>query len=176
MGLVQWIIIIVLVAIIIFGFAAVYDFGKGVIRNVYPHSTFVADSLEEIINSGGVTEPYILSEVTRVIDGDTIEIEGGERIRFAIVNTPERGQAGWQEAKDWTEYRCLGNDVLVDLDDKQSKTYNRLVGVVYCEDPLTEKAHFINLELLDLQLAVSMPRYCEYSEFKDGILCQYPTE
>src|SRR5687768_9045636 len=115
MGVIQGVIIIVLVIIIVFGFAAVFDFSKGVIRNVYPHdSTFVADSLEEIIKSGEITEPYILSEVTKVIDGDTIDLESGERIRFAIVNTPERGQAGYQEAKDWTEYRCLGNDALVD--------------------------------------------------------------
>lgn len=27
--------------------------------------------------------------VTRIIDGDTIELEGGERVRYLMVNTPE---------------------------------------------------------------------------------------
>jgi micrococcal nuclease len=29
------------------------------------------------------------AEVTRIIDGDTIELAGGERIRYLMVNTPE---------------------------------------------------------------------------------------
>ena len=27
--------------------------------------------------------------VTRIIDGDTVELEGGERVRYLMVNTPE---------------------------------------------------------------------------------------
>src|SRR5688572_14185473 len=110
MGLVQWVIIIILVAIILFGFAAVFDFGKGVVRNVYPIT--------------GGDDEFIIANVTKVIDGDTIDIEGGERIRFAIVNTPERGQPGYQEAKQYTIDKCLGKDAIIDLDDSQPRTYN----------------------------------------------------
>ena len=163
MGLGQWIIIIILVAIILFGFAAVFDFTKGVIRNVYPTTT------TEIIKDN---EPFIISKVTKVIDGDTIEIEGGERIRFAIINTPERWEEGYKEAKDYTIERCLDNDVVIDLDDNQDRTYGRLVGLVYCG----VEGHFMNLELLALQHAVVMPQFCKVSEFKDGILCQYERE
>ncbi len=157
MGLVQWVIIIILVAIILFGFAAVFDFGKGVIRNVYPLN-------EE--------DPFIVANVTRVIDGDTIEIEGGERIRFAIVNTPEKWEEGWKEAKEYTTERCLGKTAVIDLDNNQDRTYGRLVGLVYCG----VEGYFINLELVSLQYAVIMPQYCKYSEFKDGILCQFNRE
>jgi endonuclease YncB( thermonuclease family) len=159
MGLGQWIVIIILVAIIIFGFAAVFDFSKGVIRNVYP---------ELIIKDN---EPFIIANVTKVIDGDTIDIASGERIRFAIVNTPERGQLGYQEAKQWTTDRCLGKTAVIDLDSAQPLTYGRLVGLVYCD----VEAHFVNLELLQQGLAVVMHRYCEISEFKDGVLCQFQT-
>ena len=158
MGLVQWVIIIVLVAIIIFGFAAVYDFSKGVIRNVYP-----------IENTD---EPFIVSTVTKVIDGDTLDLESGERIRLAIVNTPEKCEEGWRAAKDYTTERCLGKTAVIDLDSNQDRTYGRLVGLVYCG----VEGYFINLELLALQYAVVMPQYCKYSEFKDGVLCQFPTE
>lgn len=165
MGLGQWIIIIVLVAIIIFGFAAVFDWGKGVVRNVYP--TIEKEEKENENNT-----PFIVSKVTRVIDGDTIDIEGGERIRMAIINTPEKWEEGWKEAKDYTTERCLGKDVVIDLDDRQDRTYGRLVGLVYCD----VQGYFMNLELLALQYAVVMPQYCKYSEFKDGILCQYHLE
>ena len=161
MGLGQWIVIIILVAIILFGFAAVFDFSKGVIRNVYP--------LEE----QNAEDPFIVANVTRVIDGDTIEIEGGERIRFAIVNTPEKWEEGWKEAKDYTTERCLGKTAVIDLDNNQDRTYGRLVGLVYCGGV---EGYFINLELLALQYAVVMPQFCKVSEFKDGILCQYQVE
>ena len=163
MSLVQWIIIIVLIAIIVFGFAAVFDFGKGVIRNVYPSSTVIIDHEQQ----------FIIANVTKVIDGDTIDIEGGERIRLAIINTPERGQEGYQEAKQWTTDRCLGKEAMIDLDDNQPRTFGRLVAIVYCD---VQELYFINLELLQQGLAVVMPQFCKNSEFKDGILCQYKTE
>jgi endonuclease YncB( thermonuclease family) len=159
MGLIQWVVIIILIAIILFGFAAVFDFSKGVIRNVYPQQQSDTES------------PFIVSTVTKVIDGDTIDIATGDRIRFAIVNTPEKWEPGWREAKDYTTERCLGKDVVIDIDDNQGKTYGRLVGLVYCG----VEGYFINLELLALQYAVVMPQFCKYSEFKDGILCQFTT-
>lgn len=159
MGLVQLIIIVFLIAVILFGFAAVFDFSKGVIRNVYPY---------ELMKDN---EPFIVSTVTKVIDGDTIEIANGERIRFAIINTPEKWEEGWREAKDYTTERCLGKPVVIDIDSNQNRTYDRLVGLVYCG----VEGYFINLELLALQYAVVMPQFCKISEFKDGILCQFQT-
>jgi len=167
MGVVQWVIIIILIAIILFGFAAVFDFGKGVFRNVFPSSS--SSSSAEIINVDDDDKPFIVANVTKVIDGDTIDIQGGERIRFAIVNTPERGEPGYQEAKQWIIDRCLGKTAVIDLDHKQPRTYNRLVGLVYCD----VQGYFVNLELLQQGLAVVMPQFCKYSEFKDGILCNY---
>lgn len=159
MGLGQWIIIIVLLAIIIFGFTAVFNFGKNAFQNVYP--------IELKDN-----EPFIISKVTKVIDGDTIEIEGGERIRLAIINTPEKWEEGWKEAKNYTTERCLGKDVVIDLDSNQDRTYGRLVGLVYCG----VEGYFVNLELLATNNAVVMPQFCKYSEFKDGVLCQLKHE
>ena len=164
MGLVQWVIIIVLVAIIIFGFAAVFDFGKGVFKNVYP----------QIINDN---EPFLIGNVTKVVDGDTLDLEGGERIRMSIVNTPERGHLGYQEAKLFTISACLGKEAFVDLDDGQPfPSYNRLVGAVYCDiNNDGVDLEFVNFELLQLGHAVVMKKYCKMSEFKEQ-LCQYPQE
>jgi endonuclease YncB( thermonuclease family) len=154
MGLGQWIIIIVLVAIIIFGFAAVFNFGKGVF-NAYPLP------LED-------SEVYLISKVVKVIDGDTIDLASGERIRMSIVNTPERGQEGYQDAKGWTAYRCLDKEATIDLDAGQlAGSYNRAIGAVYCGnigDSIEDK-HFINYELIDLGLGVVMTNFCKVSEF-----------
>ena len=37
--------------------------------------------------------------VKRVIDGDTIELESGERVRLLGINTPEKGEWLYEEAK-----------------------------------------------------------------------------
>ena len=159
MGVIQWVIITVFViAILVFVSVAVVSH-----NNVYPISGTY------LIND---TEPFILSKVIKVIDGDTLDIENGERIRFAIVDTPERGEEGWKEAKDYTTARCLGKDVVIDIDDSQERTYGRLVGLVYCG----VEGHFMNLELLALQHAVVVPKFCKISEFREGILCQYGRE
>lgn len=172
MGLGQWIIIIVLFAIIIFGFAAVVSFLNGAFQNVYPQTQTEETENETSSSSSSLSTilkdtqgKFILSTVIRVIDGDTIQLAGGEKIRLALVNTPERYEYGYQAAKEWTEYRCLGNEAFIDLDDNQEKTYGRLVGMVYCD------GYNVNLELFTLKLAVVMKNYCKYSEFKDSVIC-----
>ena len=149
-GLVQWIIIIVLIAVILFGFAAVIDFSKGVIKKVYP-------------------TPIITGNVVRVIDGDTFDLDTGQRIRLALVNTPERNEYGYQAAKEWLEYRCLGKHAVIDLDSGQKAgSYGRVIGLVYCDDN-----YFVNLEIIELRLGVVMTNYCKVSEFKDNIICSH---
>jgi len=151
MGLVQWVIIIVLIAVIIFGFAAVIDFSKGVIKKVYP-------------------TPVITGNVVRVIDGDTLDLDTGERVRLALVNTPERGEYGYMAAKEWLEYRCLGKQATIDLDSGQKAgTYGRIIGLVYCGG---DNNYFVNLEIIELRLGVVMMNYCKVSEFKNNIICQ----
>ncbi len=43
--------------------------------------------------------------VEYIVDGDTLDI-GGYRIRLTLVNTPESGQAGYEEAKQFTAALC----------------------------------------------------------------------
>ncbi len=38
-------------------------------------------------------------KVKRIIDGDTFELRGGERVRIAKLNAPELGKRGGQTAK-----------------------------------------------------------------------------
>lgn len=72
---------------------------------------------------------------SRVIDGDTIDVDGVGRIRFVGVNTPEKGQPGYQEAKDFVRAMCFGKIVYLDIDDKkQHDKYGRSLAVVYVND------------------------------------------
>jgi len=88
--------------------------------------------------------------VTRVIDGDTFDIDSGDRIRFADVNTPESGQVGYQEAKEYVAGLVEGKNVYIDVDDKYTwdTSGTRLVAVIYVSYNST---HYLNLNKALLQ-------------------------
>ena len=117
--------------------------------------------------------------VTRIVNGDTLYVRIDRIItdvRFPLVDTPERGEAGYKKAKDFLEDRCpVGSTVLVDPDNGQNSSFGRIVGVVYCYDA-TDDANtdnrddndrMINLNdaLLDHDLAKPVTKYCDTSEF-----------
>ncbi len=70
--------------------------------------------------------------VERVIDGDTI-VAGGVTYRLVAIQTPEQGEPGYEEAKNWTAYRCpVGSTVAINVDNKRSTDYyGRTLAVVY---------------------------------------------
>ncbi len=64
---------------------------------------------------GGWTEPPRSLQpaptpcrVERVIDGDTLQCAGGPRVRLRGVDTAERGERGYREARDELARRVLG--------------------------------------------------------------------
>ncbi|OQD58785.1 putative nuclease [Methanobrevibacter arboriphilus JCM 13429 = DSM 1125] len=70
-----------------------------------------------------------------VIDGDTIDVRGVGRIRLVGVNTPERGELGYQNATDFVKSKCLGKTIYLDIDDAKTKDkYGRILAIVYVED------------------------------------------
>ena len=78
--------------------------------------------------------------VTRVIDGDTIEIEGGQRIRYIGIDTPEtvdpNRPAGCygQEASDKNKALVLNKRVKLEKDVSETDKYGRLLRYVYVDD------------------------------------------
>lgn len=108
-----------------------------------------------------ITEGIELSgPVTYIVDGDTLDVND-VRVRLALVDTPERGEIGYQSAKTFTKDVCLGKQAEVDIDDGQrgGDRYGREIGVVYCDGVN------INSELLDKELASIYTEYCDISEF-----------
>jgi micrococcal nuclease len=74
--------------------------------------------------------------VDRVIDGDTIVLQGGEKVRLDGINTPEIGpneEPGGAEAKEFVENLCQpGTEIGLDVDDLcPTDRYGRILAVVY---------------------------------------------
>lgn len=86
-----------------------------------------------------------LVKVVRVIDGDTIEIEGGERVRYIGIDAPETNQnlecfATESAAKN--SELVLNKEVLLEKDISETDRYQRLLRNVRIGDV------FVNEELV----------------------------
>jgi len=99
------------------------------------------------------------ADMEEIIDGDTFLV-GNEKIRLSLVDTPEKGEDGYQEAKDFILSTCpLGSEVLVDQDDIQLYSYDRIMAVAYCN------GKNLNEELLKNNLGKIYTDFCSKSEF-----------
>ena len=100
--------------------------------------------------------------VAYIVDGDTLVV-GSTRIRLTLVNSPEVGQPGYTEAKQFTAQSCpVGSSALVDEDDGQTGgSYGRMIALVYCGGVN------LNAALLGSGNAVLVTYYCSVSEFAD---------
>jgi endonuclease YncB( thermonuclease family) len=95
--------------------------------------------------------PSLTARCVSVIDGDTIrcEIDGAiEKVRLLGINTPERGEPGWKEARDFVKELCLDKDVRIEFDVDWRDRYGRLLGYVFSRDAESGKELFVNKELL----------------------------
>lgn len=111
-------------------------------------------------------------KVTDIVDGDTLDINN-VRVRLTLVNTPERGEAGYTEAREFVKSVCsIGTDVLVDEDDGQKEgSYDRLIGLVYCvgdDNSSNKKGALLNQVLLQRGYAVVFEEFCDKSEFSNA--------
>ena len=103
----------------------------------------------------------ISEKITRIVDGDTIHLEDGYKVRISLTNTPEIYQEGYNDATQFTANLCpVGTIAIVDQDDLQPyDKFNRLVGKVICGDKI------LNAELLYKKYAKILTQYCSTSEF-----------
>lgn len=81
--------------------------------------------------------------VTQIIDGDTIAVEGGARVRLLGIDTPEKGNFYYKEASDYLKNRILMKEVKLEKDIENKDTYNRLLRYVWLNDSL------VNLEIAE---------------------------
>lgn len=96
-----------------------------------------------------------LVKVIRAVDGDTIEIEGGEKVRYIGIDTPETVdprkpvQCFGIEASKKNKELVEGKMMRLEKDITDRDKYNRLLRYIYVGDT------FINLELVKQGFAYS---------------------
>ena len=87
-------------------------------------------------------QPSDTVTVVRVIDGDTIVIEGGYHVRYHGIDSPESDEFYYSEAKQMNADLIAGKRVRLESDITDKDKYGRLLRYVYVDDI------FINAEMV----------------------------
>lgn len=125
------ILIILIIAIGALSVASAYT-GTGFSHNI-PFSKFHDKSNSDILKKYSKTDCKVeeTGVCTKVVDGDTIYLDNGKKVRFVGVNTPERGVEGYIASKNFVQKFCLNKKIGLDVDDaKHTDKYGRTLAVV----------------------------------------------
>lgn len=113
-----------------------------------------------------------LVRVTRVIDGDTIQIQGGQKVRYIGIDTPETVdprrpvQCFGRQASQKNKELLLDRVVRLEKDVSETDKFGRLLRYVYLPD-----GTFVNLQLVRqgfAQVATYPPDVAHEQEFIDA--------
>ena len=119
--------VILLIFLIILLFAVNYSFLNSALQN------FLTDYEEAL--------------VIRIIDGDTLEIESGEKVRLLGIDAPEKGERYSLEAAKFLEEKVLNKTVVLELGSERYDRYGRILAYLYIN------GKNINIELVKNGLA-----------------------
>ena len=137
------VVIVALLAIAYFVFG--WSFGLG---GIYELATRHTDVSEEGLTfkldpTTGLDEAV----VARIIDGDTVELEDGSKVRLLGINAPETGQTCSLDAKQKLQELVLNKTVSLESGEEDVDTYGRLLRYIWLDDVS------VNQELVKLGLA-----------------------
>jgi len=113
-----------------------------------PPSVLVA-TLLLVVGGYSSAGAYSLSKVVRVIDGDTIVLLNGEKVRLLGINAPELGyngelnDPGALAAQQFLKTRVLNKFVVIEKDAEDKDHYGRSLAHVFLKS-----GEHINVELL----------------------------
>ncbi|MDH4158131.1 MAG: thermonuclease family protein [candidate division Zixibacteria bacterium] len=82
--------------------------------------------------------------VVRVIDGDTVELKGGDILRLLAVDAPEKDDPYYEEAREFLTAMTLGKPVRITYGGGRRDRYGRLLGFLYVDDTMVNQAILAN--------------------------------
>lgn len=99
--------------------------------------------------------------VERVIDGDTVLLSNGKRVRYIGIDTPEKSAPFYEQAKKLNRELVEGKNVVLEFDVETLDKYGRLLAYVYADKI------FVNAELLKkgVALVYTYPPNVKYASY-----------
>lgn len=98
-----------------------------------------------------ITKAPSTYKVTNVVDGDTLDLSTGEKVRLLGIDAPEANQPGGDIARAFLEKLVLNKEVVLKKDVTDKDKYGRLLRFVYVGDT------FVNAEMIKRGYAI--PRF-----------------
>ena len=111
--------------------------------------------------------------VTKVIDGDTIVLENGQKVRYIGIDTPElhhpkkEVECFSRQAFEENKKLVLGKKVFLQKDISEKDKYNRLLRYVFLDEKMSsDEASFVNLYLVKngFAYAATFPPDVKYAD------------
>lgn len=99
--------------------------------------------------------------VTKIIDGDTIIVEGGETLRLLGMDCDERGKECYGAAKNRIEELLLGKTVTLESDAEDKDQYGRSLRYIFLENQ--------NINSLLVKEGYCIARFVKDSKYKKEI-------
>ncbi len=115
-------------------------------------------------------DPQQLVSVERVVDGDTLIVAGGMRVRLIGINTPELARDGRPdepgaiEARDFLQNAVTGRAISLGFDREPFDKYGRRLAYVY------DHGKLINEEIIRAGLSRAQTQYHYNSAMKTRFL------
>jgi micrococcal nuclease len=100
--------------------------------------------------------------VEKVLDGDTVALDGGERLRLRGIDAPEVGHKGapgqyyGPEATEALATMVAGKTIALDRDELDRDRYGRLVGLARLDD-----VRLVNLAMIEQGAAFVYPHHSD---------------
>ena len=128
--------------------------------------TAVAELAQSPVSAdGGGQVEEVIGLVTRVIDGDTIDVQMGDqivRVRYLQMNSPERDQPCSRDATQANAELVAGKTVRLVPDKELVDPYDRLLRHIYVGDVLVNR---VLVEQGFAEVVLYPPNDAHYDEF-----------
>ena len=89
--------------------------------------------------------------IKRAVDGDTVELEDGRKVRYLGIDTPEKGENFYDQARDANAAYFSGREAWLEFDVEKNDKYGRLLAFVWVQT--AQGALLVNAELIRAGLA-----------------------
>jgi len=92
-------------------------------------------NLSELAHQGGYRQSAQIfpteARVTAVLDGDTFEIDNGQTVRLIGIDASNRGEPGFEEAKDFLTTMIDGETIKLEYDYYQDDKFDRILAYAW---------------------------------------------
>lgn len=133
--------VLVFVAVIVF--ASIFDLNKTETSRILEFLGI--DRKKSVLEEKTIPSDNSSYIVTRIIDGDTIEVNGGVTVRYIGIDTPESVdprreiECFGKEAAEENKRLVLDKKVILEKDVSETDRYGRLLRYVYVDSQMVNK-------------------------------------